>query len=160
MIKSLVRSEVPLCRGLLEFAETKIIIFNKIKLTGIKRCYLFKNLLFYWLFLKQKHLISNKMSKIADFTCKIIRAFLFLKYRSSFYVHFYVTRKWKNKSLTIELVTQVSNPLVAPSQLLMQNFQVTLKSQFRSHLVNESPASPHHQHLNYPAWRWKLLHLP
>ena len=86
-----------------------------------------KNLLFYWLFLKQKHLISNKMSKIADFTCKIIRAFLFLKYRSSFYVHFYVTRKWKNKSLTIKLVTQVSNPSRRPIATFNATFSSDLK---------------------------------
>ena len=32
-----------------------------------------QNLLFYWPFLQQKYLLSNKMSKIADFTCKITR---------------------------------------------------------------------------------------
>ena len=67
------------------------------------------------------------MSKIADFTCKIIRAFLFLKYRSSFYVHFYVTRKWKNKSLTIELVTQVSNPSPRPIATFNAKFSSDLK---------------------------------
>ena len=44
-----------------------------------------QNQLFYWPFLQQKYLISNKISKIADLTCKIMRKFLFPTY-SSLYV--------------------------------------------------------------------------
>ena len=45
-----------------------------------------QNLLFYQYFLQQKCLLSNKMSKIADLTFKIMRKFLFRTY-SSFYLH-------------------------------------------------------------------------
>ena len=46
-----------------------------------------ENLLFCWPFLQKKYLISNKMSKIAELTCKIMRKFFFPRTVAPMYVY-------------------------------------------------------------------------
>ena len=65
IITSLVPSAVPLCGGLVGFAQRKITKFHKINLSDITRCYLFKNFstnLFSMTISTNSHLTNNHLN--------------------------------------------------------------------------------------------------
>ena len=73
------------CRRVCLSSSKQKLQFSQNKSIWYKTMLPLQNLLLYWPFWQRKCLISNRMSKIADLTCKIMRKFRFPTY-SSFYL--------------------------------------------------------------------------